>query len=95
MTSGQVGLSSWGLAGKLADRSCPQSVGAWASVTVSTCQLVQNSPCAGVCKLDDAGQPLSIIAMISDSCPECEADHIDVQALAFQKVRALGTLVDG
>ncbi|KAL4440265.1 hypothetical protein ABPG75_003266 [Micractinium tetrahymenae] len=40
----------------------------------------------GVCKTDSAGKPLSIIAMISDSCPECEADHIDVQSLAFAKL---------
>lgn len=39
-----------------------------------------------MCKTDSAGKPLSIIAMISDSCPECEADHIDVQSLAFAKV---------
>lgn len=24
--------------------------------------------------------------MISDECPECEADHIDMQALTFNKV---------
>ncbi len=41
---------------------------------------------AGVCKTDSAGKPLSIMAMISDSCPECGAEHIDVQSLAFAKV---------
>ncbi|PRW45398.1 barwin-like endoglucanase [Chlorella sorokiniana] len=41
---------------------------------------------AGVCKTDSAGKPLSIAVMISDKCPECEADHIDVQSLAFAKM---------
>lgn len=43
----------------------------------------------GVCKTDDAGKPLSIIAMISDKCPECGTDHIDVQSLSFAKVGRL------
>lgn len=28
----------------------------------------------------------SIIITVTDSCPECEADHIDLQALTFNKV---------
>lgn len=43
----------------------------------------------GVCKTDAQGEPLSILVMISDVCPECEANHIDVQSLAFGKVCAL------
>ena len=31
----------------------------------------------------------SIIVMISDECPECEADHMDIQAVTFGKVRPL------
>lgn len=31
----------------------------------------------------------TVTVQISDSCPECEADHIDMQALTFNKVRAL------
>lgn len=44
---------------------------------------------AGVCKKDAAGKPLSVLVMITDSCPECESDHLDVQSLAFGKVRTL------
>ena len=25
--------------------------------------------------------------MVSDACPECEADHIDLQALTYNQVR--------
>ena len=28
----------------------------------------------------------SVTVMITDGCPECEADHVDIQALTFQKV---------
>ncbi|KAI7842109.1 hypothetical protein COHA_004303 [Chlorella ohadii] len=41
----------------------------------------------GLCKTDSAGKPLSIAVMISDECPECGSDHIDVQSLAFAKAR--------
>ena len=27
-----------------------------------------------------------MVIQITDSCPECEADHIDIQALTFAKV---------
>eukprot|EP00884_Botryococcus_braunii_P014402 jgi/Botrbrau1/22963/Bobra.0030s0035.1 len=36
----------------------------------------------GRCR-DDAGP---IVITITDSCPECEADHIDLQALTFDKI---------
>ena len=29
----------------------------------------------------------SVTVTVTDSCPECEADHIDMQALTFNKVR--------
>jgi hypothetical protein len=28
----------------------------------------------------------SVIVTITDSCPECGADHLDLQALTFDKV---------
>ena len=31
--------------------------------------------------------------MISDVCPECEADHIDIQALTYNKVNCLSDLL--
>ena len=34
----------------------------------------------------DPGQR-SVTIMITDACPECEANHIDLQALTFQKAR--------
>ncbi|GAB4819913.1 hypothetical protein N2152v2_006959 [Parachlorella kessleri] len=39
-----------------------------------------------VCQKDSKGKPLSVLVMISDVCPECEANHIDVQSLAFAKM---------
>lgn len=44
-----------------------------------------------VCKTDSQGEPLSILVMISDVCPECEANHLDVQSLAFGKVGMRGS----
>ena len=41
---------------------------------------------ADVCIKDSQGKPKSVLVMISDTCPECEAEHIDVQSLAFAKV---------
>ena len=41
---------------------------------------------SGVCKKDSSGNSLSIIAMVSDFCPECGSDALDVQALAFEKI---------
>ena len=29
---------------------------------------------------------VSVIVQITDSCPECEADHFDLQALTYNKV---------
>jgi hypothetical protein len=49
-------------------------------------QLQCDDSRGGVCKTDSAGVPLSVLVRITDSCPECEEDHIDVQALAFQKI---------
>lgn len=31
--------------------------------------------------------------MITDACPECEADHMDIQALTFNKVDILESLI--
>jgi Lytic transglycolase len=30
-----------------------------------------------------------IVMQVTDSCPQCEANHWDIQALAYQKVRIL------
>ena len=46
------------------------------SLTVCTLQ--------GRCNSDPSQQ--SVTVLITDSCPECEADHIDMQALTFNKV---------
>lgn len=38
----------------------------------------------GRCNSDPSQQSATVL--ITDSCPECGADHIDMQALTFQKV---------
>ena len=38
----------------------------------------------GRCNSDPSQQSTTV--MISDECPECEANHIDMQALTFNKV---------
>lgn len=66
-----------------------------------TTSSLRPSPRAGVCKRDSAGAALSAIVMITDSCPECEADHLDVQSKAFAKVgkgviqQCMGVLENG
>jgi hypothetical protein len=43
-------------------------------------------PPADACIKDSKGKPKSVLVMISDTCPECGENHIDVQSLAFAKV---------
>ena len=38
----------------------------------------------GRCNSDPSQQSATVL--ITDQCPECEADHIDMQALTFNKV---------
>eukprot|EP00887_Chlorella_sp_A99_P003760 scaffold7.g3760.t1 len=49
---------------------------------------------AGACNKDSSGAPKSVVVMISDACPQCEADHIDMQSLSFAKLAspALGRI---
>ena len=35
----------------------------------------------------------SVTVTITDVCPECETDHIDIQALTFNKVRGRSALL--
>ncbi|BDA46488.1 probable Expansin-A7 [Coccomyxa sp. Obi] len=56
-------------------------------------QCLQNSgQFAGRCNQDSNARSVTI--MITDSCPECEADHLDIQALTFNKMApmALGRI---
>jgi len=34
---------------------------------------------------------VSVIVQITDSCPECEPDHIDIQALTYNKLSPMST----
>lgn len=38
------------------------------------------------------GDGRSVTIMVSDSCPECEPDHIDLQALTYEQVVKLSSL---
>ena len=42
-------------------------------------QIQCTDPRSGACKTDSKGVPLSVLIQITDSCPECEANHLDVQ----------------
>lgn len=44
----------------------------------------------GRCNADPNSRSVTI--MITDCCPECEADHLDIQALTFNKVRSAPAL---
>lgn len=57
--------------------SCTSKSPYWWSLTCD-CQL------QGRCNADP--QQRSVTVMITDSCPECEADHLDIQALTYNKV---------
>ena len=52
--------------------------------TVCTC-LTCMLKLQGRCNSDPDQR--SVTVMITDQCPECEADHIDIQALTYNKVR--------
>ncbi len=59
-----------------------------------TCSLTWDSTCSfgvsglqGRCSKDSNQR--SVIITITDVCPECATDHIDMQALTFNKVRPL------
>jgi hypothetical protein len=41
---------------------------------------------SSACKTDSSGKPLSVAAMVTDKCPECASNQIDIQALAFAKI---------
>ncbi|KAK9824754.1 hypothetical protein WJX74_005028 [Apatococcus lobatus] len=52
-------------------------------------QCINDGPqFAGKCNPD--WQTNSITFMVTDSCPECQADQLDLNALAFQKLAPLG-----
>ncbi len=34
---------------------------------------------------------MSVIVQITDICPECAADHLDIQALTYNKLSAMDT----
>ncbi|CAL8462617.1 g2150 [Coccomyxa elongata] len=54
--------------------------------------LQNNGQFAGRCNQDPNARSVTI--MITDSCPECEGDHLDIQALTFNKMApmALGRI---
>ena len=55
----------------------------WARRTVLCCLQLGDKP--GSCNPDPNGR--SIVVQITDQCPECEANHMDIQALTWAKVR--------
>ena len=50
--------------------------------------------CAAQGRCNSDPNARSVTIMITDCCPECEADHIDIQALTFNKMApmALGRI---
>ena len=61
------------------------------TVQLCTCRMCFQVQCindgpqfAGKCNPD--WQTNSITFMVTDKCPECQADQLDLNALAFQKV---------
>ena len=49
-----------------------------------TFECVQPDCPQGRCNSNPNAQTVTV--QITDSCPECEPDHIDIQALTFNKV---------
>lgn len=56
------------------------------STACGACFQIECAEGGDVCKLDSAGRPLSILVLITDVCPECATQHIDVQSLSFAKM---------
>lgn len=46
--------------------------------------LIHADSVQGRCNSDPNAR--SVTVMVTDACPECEPDHIDIQALTFNKV---------
>ena len=61
------------------------SLSRWAG-QLQGCRLLTWRRMQGMCNSDPDQRSVTI--MITDACPECGADHIDVQALTFLKVQA-------
>ena len=52
-------------------------------------KCLDTAPFAGRCiKGDNA---VSVIVQITDICPECTADHLDIQALTYNKLSPMET----
>ncbi|KAK9835375.1 hypothetical protein WJX81_005549 [Elliptochloris bilobata] len=50
-------------------------------------KCVDRAPFQGRCN----GDQVSVIVQITDACPECEADHIDIQALTYNKISPMAS----
>ena len=63
-----------------------------ASVLYRECfeiKCMDTAPFTGRCITGDSA--VSVIVQITDACPECAADHIDIQALTFNKLAPMNT----
>ena len=52
-------------------------------------KCLDTAPFTGRCITGDSA--VSVIVQITDACPECAADHIDIQALTFNKLAPMNT----
>ena len=52
-------------------------------------KCLDTAPFAGRCIT--GGAAVSVIVQITDICPECAADHIDIQALTYNKLSPMNT----
>ncbi len=52
-------------------------------------KCMDTAPFTGRCITGDSA--VSVIVQITDACPECAADHIDIQALTFNKLAPMNT----
>ena len=52
-------------------------------------KCLDTAPFAGRCITGP--NAVSVIVQITDACPECAADHIDIQALTYNKLAPMDT----
>lgn len=52
-------------------------------------KCVDTAPFAGRC-ITGSNQ-VSVIVQVTDICPECASDHIDIQALTYNKLSSMET----
>ncbi|CAL5229279.1 g12572 [Coccomyxa viridis] len=79
----------WSVAALSSSSSFSKGVSAQGCGECFEIKCMDTAPFTGRCITGDSA--VSVIVQITDACPECAADHIDIQALTFNKLAPMNT----